>query len=112
MTKQERENQKIPPGARRFKTSNLSSTNPRPSLMYDYKGYKPHQNGWRVSYQKMVELDQRGLLIFPSSTDGRIMRKRYLDEQSGAVIGDIWTDISQIRGTDSELLGYPTQKPL
>jgi site-specific DNA-methyltransferase (adenine-specific) len=40
------------------------------------------------------------------------MRKRYLDEQPGAVIGDIWTDISQIRGTNSELMGYATQKPI
>ncbi len=40
------------------------------------------------------------------------MRKRYLDEQAGAVIGDNWTDISQLRAADSELLGYPTQKPL
>lgn len=40
------------------------------------------------------------------------MRKRYLDEQQGAVLGDVWTDISQIRGTNAELLGYPTQKPV
>lgn len=112
MTKEERETQKIPLGARRFNTDNLRSPNPRPNLTYDYKGYKPHPNGWAVSYEKMVELDQRGLLLFPSNLDGRIMRKRYLDEQSGAVVGDIWTDISQIRGADAELLGYPTQKPL
>src|SRR5207302_9922443 len=49
---------------------------------------------------------------FPSSLDGRIMRKKYLDETGGAVLGDVWTDISQIRGADAELLGYPTQKPL
>jgi len=59
----------------------------------------------------MCELDARGLLILPSSPDGRIMRKRYLDEQPGAVVGDVWIDISQIRGADAELLGYPTQKP-
>ena len=112
MTKEERETQKIPTGARRFNTSDLRSPNPRPNLMYDYKGYKPHRNGWAVSYDKMVELDARGLLLFPSSLDGRIMRKRYLDEQPGAVVGDVWTDISQIRGTDAELLGYPTQKPV
>lgn len=112
MTKIERETQKIPAGARRFNTSDLRSPNPRPNLMYEYKGYKPHKNGWAVSYEKMVELDSKGLLFFPSNQDGRIMRKRYLDEQPGAVVGDIWTDISQIRGTDAELLGYPTQKPL
>lgn len=112
MTKEERETQKIPLGARRFNTDNLRSPNPRPNLTYDYKGYKPHPNGWAVSYEKMVDLDKRGLLLFPSTLEGRIMRKRYLDEQGGAVVGDIWTDISQIRGADAELLGYPTQKPL
>ncbi len=112
MTKDERESQKIPPDARRFNTSDLRSPNPRPNLIYDYKGYKPHKNGWAVSYEKMCELDAKGLLIYPSSKDGRIMRKRYLDEQPGAVLGDVWADISQIRGANAELLGYPTQKPL
>ncbi|MDQ2751501.1 MAG: restriction endonuclease [Bacteroidota bacterium] len=112
MKKEERETQIIPPEARRFNTGDLRSPNPRPNLMYDYKGYKPHRNGWAVSYEKMCDLDAQGLLLFPSNLEGRIMRKRYLDEQQGAVLGDNWTDISQIRGADAELLGYPTQKPL
>jgi site-specific DNA-methyltransferase (adenine-specific) len=112
MTKEERQTQKIPAGARRFNTSDLRSPNPRPNLMYEYKGYKPHRNGWAMTHEKMADLDARGLLIFPSSPEGRIMRKRYLDEQPGAVVGDVWSDISQIRGQDAELLGYPTQKPL
>jgi site-specific DNA-methyltransferase (adenine-specific) len=111
MTKQERESQTIPEGARRFNTDNLRSPNPRPNLTYDYKGYKPHRNGWAVSIEKMRELDDKGLLLFPSSKDGRIMRKRYLEENKGAVLGDVWTDISQLRGADAERLGYPTQKP-
>ena len=112
MTKHERETQQFPPDARRFNTSDLRSPNPRPNLTYEYKGYKPHRNGWAVSKDKMAELDAKGLLLFPSTQEGRIMRKRYLDEQPGVVVGDIWSDISQIRGADAELLGYPTQKPL
>ncbi len=112
MTKEERETQKIPVGTRRFNTGDLRSPNPRPNLTYDYKGYKPHQNGWAMSYEKMVELDTRGLLLFPANPEGRIMRKRYLDEQPGAVVGDVWTDISQIRGASAEKMGYPTQKPI
>ncbi len=112
MTKEERETQKIPKGARRFNTDNLRSPNPRPNLTYDYKGYKPHPNGWAVSLEKMKELDENGLLLFPASLEGRIMRKRYLDESQGAVVGDVWTDISQLRGATAERLGYPTQKPL
>jgi len=112
MTKEERETQVIPAGARRFNTGDMSSPSPRPNLMYDYKGYKPHPNGWRVSLEKMRALDSKGLLLFPSDRNGRIMLKRYLDEQPGAVIGDIWADISQLRGADAERMGYPTQKPL
>lgn len=112
MTKEERDTQEIPAGARRFNTDNLRSPNPRPNLTYEYKGYKPHRNGWAVSKAKMAELDEKGLLLFPADLDGRIMRKKYLDEQEGVVAGDIWTDISQLRGTDAERMGYPTQKPL
>ena len=40
------------------------------------------------------------------------MFKRYLDEQKGPVLGNVWTDIDQIRANDAERLGYPTQKPV
>ena len=112
MTAEERRTQRVPAGARRFNTSDLRSPNPRPNLMYEYRGYRPHRNGWAVSIEKMRKLDEAGLLVFPSSPDGRIMRKRYLDEQPGPVLGDVWTGPSLLRGTSSERRGYPTQKPL
>lgn len=44
---------------------------------------------------------------------GRVPReKRYLDEQRGKPIGDVWTDIPPINSRAAEKLGYPTQKPL
>jgi site-specific DNA-methyltransferase (adenine-specific) len=112
MTKEERQTQQIPEGARRFNTDNMASPNPRPNLMYDYKGYPHPTKGWRYSKERMEELDAAGLLLFPTDPKGRIMRKRYLDEQYGAVIGDTWNDISQLRGSVAEHLGYPTQKPV
>jgi len=60
----------------------------------------------------MEQLDREGRLLFPSSKSGRIVKKKYLDEQEGIVTGDIWTDITQLRAQDSERMGYPTQKPL
>jgi len=111
MTKEELANQSVPIGARRFNADNMTSPNPRPNLMYEYKGYPFPPKGWRYSKEKMKELDEDGKLLFPKNKDGRIMRKRYLDEQKGVVVGDNWTDISQIRATDQERLGYPTQKP-
>src|SRR5260370_1774913 len=37
--------------------------------------------------------------------------KRYLDEQRGKPLGDVWTDIPPINSQAQERLGYPTQKP-
>lgn len=112
MTATERRSQEIPRGARRFNADNLRSPSPRPNLTYEYKGYKPHRNGWAISRDRMEALDRAGLLLFPRSPSGRIMLKRYLDEQRGRVVGDVWTDIPQLRGGDAERLGWPTQKPL
>ena len=97
---------------RRYAIDNLRSPNPRPNLTYEYKGYKPHPNGWSVSKEKMEQLDAEGRLYFPSSKDGRIRLKRYLDEMPGTPVGCIWTDIKPIQSQADERLGYPTQKPL
>ena len=43
---------------------------------------------------------------------GRVPQlKRYLDEQRGRPLGDVWTDIPPINSRAQERLGYPTQKP-
>ena len=97
---------------RRYRLSDLRSPNPRPNLTYDYKGYKPHPNGWAVSLDKMKQLDEQGRLHFPKKADGRIQLRRYLDEMSGVPLGDIWTDIQPVQAQAQERLGYPTQKPL
>ena len=103
-------NQKEPNG-RRYRTDNLRSPHPRPNLTYDYKGYKPHPNGWSVSRELMEKLDAEGKLYFPVSKDGRISVKRYLDEMPGAPVGNLWDDIAPINSQAQERLGYPTQKP-
>jgi len=96
---------------RRFTTRDLRSPSPRPNLTYDYKGYKPHPNGWSISIQRMKELDKAGLLHFPASEDGRIRLRRYLDEMPGTLIGNIWDDIEPVNSQAAERIGYPTQKP-
>ena len=96
---------------RRYQLVTLRSPNPRPNLMYEYKGYKPHPNGWAVSKEKMAELDRQGRLHFPSRPDGAIREKYYLDEMPGVVAGDIWADIPPVSARAAERLSYPTQKP-
>jgi len=96
---------------RRYTARDLRSPHPRPNLTYEYKGYKPHPNGWSISKEKMAEYDRLGLIIFPKSLDGRLRLKRYLDEMPGTPARNIWNDIRPIQAQASERLGYPTQKP-
>ncbi|MBI4266163.1 MAG: restriction endonuclease [Acidobacteria bacterium] len=123
MTKDEIATQVIQPGARRFNTADLSAPagggmaainakTGKPNGWYIYKGYQPPGRGWRHEPERMAENDRKGLLLFPPDKSGRIMFKRYLDEQQGPVLGNVWTDIDQLRANDAERLGYPTQKPL
>jgi DNA modification methylase len=97
---------------RRYQSVDSRSPNPRPNLMYEYKGYKPHANGWAVSLERMKEMDAEGLLIFPKNKDGRIRFKKYLDQMKGVPLGNVWDDIKALQGQEAERLGYPTQKPL
>jgi hypothetical protein len=80
-------------------------------LIYDYKGFKPHANGWAISKHKMEELDHQGRLYFPKDQTGRIRLKRYLDESPGQIAQNLWLDVSPINSQAKEALGYATQKP-
>ncbi len=95
-----------------FKLENLTSPSLRPNLTYPYKGYPPPAKGWRVSLEKMQELDADNRLHFPKKKNGRIMRKVYLHELEGQPMTDVWTDINPLSAHDKERLGYPTQKPI
>ena len=55
-------------------------------------------------------LDRDGLL-YQARVGGLPRYKRYLDEQRGRMLDDVWIDISNLTGTNKERLGYPTQKP-
>lgn len=99
-----------PETGRRYNLDNCSSPNPRPNMMYTYKGVKFPPNGWRYSLEKMQELDAAGRLHITSNS---IKMKRYLDESKGVLLSNLWQDISQIRGygVSIETTLYPTQKP-
>jgi len=101
-----------PESGRRYTLSDMRNPAYRPNLIYDYKGYQPHPNGWTVSFEKMKQLDSEGRLYFPKDKSGRIRLKRYLDEQRGMPIDNLWDDIPPIQAHAEERLGYPTQKPL
>jgi len=96
---------------RRYRIDNLANPAYRPNLIYEYKGYKPPRNGWAISLEKMKQWDAEGRLYFPKSKDGRIQRKRFLDELKGLPLGDLWDDVLPVASQAGERLGYPTQKP-
>lgn len=87
------------------------SSVPTPSLIYEYKGYKPPVKGWAFSYETMKEWDEAGKLYFPEDKSQRIRRKTFLDEYEGQPIQNLWTDIYVINSQAKESTDYATQKP-
>jgi len=87
-----------------------------PNGWHVYKGFEPPATGWRYSPETLARLDSEGRIYFPRHKDGqldtsrRLALKRYLDEQKGSIVTNVWTDISPVQGGES--LGYPTQKPV
>jgi hypothetical protein len=57
----------------------------------------------------MEEFAAEGRLHYTAT--GMPEYKRYLDEQPGVPLQDLWTDINPINAKAAERLGYPTQKP-
>ena len=97
---------------RRFRLGDITSPNPRPNMMYDWKGFKSPPKGWRYSKETMAELDAAGRIWYPDDKSKRPQIKRYLEEMHGILMGSVWTDIAPLNSQAIERLGYPTQKPL
>lgn len=94
---------------RRYQLDNLINPNPdRPNLTYEFLGVT---RVWRWTKDRMQTAYEAGLVIQPRP--GAVPRyKRYLDEQRGKPLGDVWVDIPPLNSQAAERLGYPTQKPL
>jgi site-specific DNA-methyltransferase (adenine-specific) len=99
------------PDGRRFMLDNMTSPNPRPNMMYEWKGHASPPKGWRYSLETMTKLDEEGRIWYPSSKSKRPRIKKYLDEMPGVLLGDVWADIYPLNSQAQERLGYPTQKP-
>ena len=89
-------------------TSLINPDTDRPNLTYEFLGVT---RVWRWTRERMEQAYKDGLVV--QTSPGRVPRlKRYLDEQRGKPIGDVWTDITPLNSRAAERLGYPTQKPL
>jgi DNA modification methylase len=96
---------------RRYMLDNMTSPNPRPNMMYEWKGHESPPMGWRYEKATMETLDAAGRIWYPDRKDKRPRLKRYLDEMPGTLLTNVWTDIDPINSQARERLGYPTQKP-
>ncbi len=94
---------------RRYSLGDLVNPNQnRPNLTYEFMGVT---RVWRWTKERMQKAYDQGLII--QNKPGNVPRlKRYLDEQEGTPIDDIWDDIPTIQSQSLERLPYPTQKPL
>jgi DNA modification methylase len=100
-----------PETGRRYRLSDITAPASRASegQIYEWKGYRPGASRvWVYAKEKMQELDEAGRIVYSST--GYPNFKRYLDENPGEKLPDVWTDIKPALGDES--LGYPTQKPL
>ncbi|ACP24946.1 modification methylase EcaI [Sinorhizobium fredii NGR234] len=89
-------------------TSLINPSPDRPNLTYEFMGVT---RVWRWTRDRMENARQAGLIH--QSAPGRVPRlKRYLDEQRGMPLGDVWSDIPPLNSQARERLGYPTQKPV
>ena len=92
--------------------NNIYSPSTNNSGKYDYKGYKPHPNGWSLALKTMQRYESEGILHFPKDKTQRIRRKTYLKDKKGIPVGNIWADINHVTGSSKEKVHYPTQKPI
>jgi site-specific DNA-methyltransferase (adenine-specific) len=97
-----------PSTLRRYRLADLTNPNhDRPNLTYEFLGVK---RIWRWTRERMEAVYKDGIVI-QTHPSGVPVLKRYLDEQEGNPVGDVWVDISPISAQATERLGYPTQKP-
>ena len=94
---------------RRYRLDNLLNPNKnRPNLTYELLGVT---RVWRWTRERMLDAQKAGIII--QTKQGAVPQlKRFLDEQKGRQVDDIWVDIAPLNSQAKERVGYPTQKPV
>ena len=57
---------------RRYTLDNMTSPNPRPNMMYEWKGFESPVKGWRYSQNTMAGLEEEGRIWYPQHGDRRL----------------------------------------
>jgi site-specific DNA-methyltransferase (adenine-specific) len=106
----DRDYRRIDENGRRYRLDNLQGPGgaAKGNPFYEVMGVSKY---WRYSKEKMEELIKQGRII--QTRPGAVPAyKRYLDEMPGVPVQNIWNDLPVINNRSSEMLPYPTQKPL
>lgn len=95
---------------RRYRRGDLTAGKAGGDVDFEWHGVRPYKGRhWAYSREKLDAMYAAGRIEFRST--GMPVYKRYLDEQPGVPLQDIWTDV-RLTSSDKERLGYPTQKPV
>jgi DNA modification methylase len=100
----------VEPGTgRRYRRGDLTAAKPGGDVDFEWQGVRPYKGRhWAYSREKLDQMLAEGRIEFRRT--GMPVYKRYLDEQPGVPLQDIWADL-RLTSADKERLGYPTQKP-
>lgn len=97
---------------RRFQLGDLTAGKPGGDTSYEWQGRNPYRGRyWAYTREKMDQMLKEGLIYLPTDPSAVPRFKRYLDEQPGLSLQDVWTDLDPINARAHERVGYPTQKP-
>ena len=99
------------PEGRAYTLDNMTSPNPRPNMMYEWRGHSAPRMGWRYELSTMERLYAEGRIELPKKADSRPRLRRFLDESKGVPVGSVWADIAPINSQAKDDTGYNTQKP-
>lgn len=98
------------PDGRRYRLDNLTAARPGGDTSYEWHGARPYKGRyWAFSREKMDRMLADGRIVFRRT--GMPVYKRYLDEQPGVPLRDVWSDI-RLASASKERLHWPTQKPV
>jgi DNA modification methylase len=105
----------VDPNGDRWRRSDLTGAGTRNGETgHVWRGINITARGRHWAYPPSVleKMDAAGKIHWPKKEGGMPMLKRYLKEQLGTPLQDIWTDIGPMHNLSPERLGYATQKPL
>jgi DNA modification methylase len=98
------------PDGRRYWKEDATGAGTGPARKFGGKIIPPPAGRhWRWTQDKIDDYWKQDRFVLTKS--GKPEFKRYLDEQEGEPVSDVWDDIKRINMMADERLGYDTQKP-